>query len=54
MNDRAEENLQLLEKCFAIMESERGKHFDPRALDAFFRRQSDIVRIQIDYACDVD
>ena len=40
------------EKCFSIMESERGTHFDSKVLDAFFRRESEIVQVQIDYACD--
>jgi putative two-component system response regulator len=38
------------QKCFDILEAERGKHFDPRVLDAFFRRQDEVVQIQIDYA----
>ncbi len=38
------------EKCFAIMRSERGKHFDPRVLDAFFSRHEEIVQIQIECA----
>ncbi|MEZ6048931.1 MAG: response regulator [Planctomycetaceae bacterium] len=38
------------EKCFKIMEESRGTHFDPNVLDAFFRRQSDIVKVQIEFA----
>jgi putative two-component system response regulator len=38
------------EKCFAIMRSERGKHFDPRVLDAFFSHSEEIVQTQIEYA----
>ncbi len=38
------------ERCFEIMEQGRGEHFDPVVLDAFFRRASDIVNIQIDLA----
>ncbi|NOX58446.1 MAG: response regulator [Planctomycetes bacterium] len=34
-------------KCFAIMEDERGKHFDPRVLDVFFSRADEITKIQI-------
>ncbi len=34
-----------LEKCFLIMEEGRGKHFDPRVLDAFFRQKSEIIRV---------
>lgn len=41
------------EKCFAIMKSERGTHFDPDLLDAFFSRADEIVQIQIDYASNV-
>jgi putative two-component system response regulator len=39
-----------LDRCMAIMEEGRGKHFDPRVLDAFFARREEIVKIQIDYA----
>lgn len=38
------------ETCFAILEEGRGKHFDPRVLDAFFARSDEIVRVQIEYA----
>ncbi len=38
------------EKCFQILEEGRGKHFDPRVLDAFFARSHDIVQTQIEYA----
>lgn len=37
------------EKCFAILEEGRGTHFDPKVLDAFFRRADDIINIQLDY-----
>jgi putative two-component system response regulator len=37
-------------KCFQIMEDGRGKHFDPRVLDAFFRRRAEIAKVQIDCA----
>ena len=37
-------------KCFGIMNEERGRHFDPRVLDAFFAREKEIVQIQIDFA----
>jgi len=36
-----------LDKCFAIMEEGRGKHFDPDVLDAFFKCREDIVKAQI-------
>ncbi len=37
------------EKCFAIMSEERGTHFDPRVLDAFFARSKEVVRVQMEY-----
>jgi putative two-component system response regulator len=39
-----------LAKCISILEEGRAKHFDPRVLDAFFSRQSEIVNIQIRFA----
>ncbi len=39
-----------LDKCFEIMEKERGKHFDPAVLDVFFACKDDIVSVQIDLA----
>jgi cyclic di-GMP phosphodiesterase len=39
-----------LEKCFQIMEEERGTHFDPTVLDAFFKRRHEIVTVQLRYA----
>ena len=42
------------EKCFLIMEQNRGSHFDPNALDAFFRRKSDVVRTFQEYAYDTE
>jgi putative two-component system response regulator len=41
------------QRCFEIMEQGRGTHFDPRVLDAFFRRSEDITRIQMQYMDDV-
>ena len=38
-----------LEKCLKILTDGRGKHFDPRVLDAFFRRQEEVVRIREEY-----
>ncbi len=38
------------EKCFKILREGRGTHFDPRVLDAFFTRSSEIVETQIHYA----
>jgi putative two-component system response regulator len=39
-----------LEKCFAIMGEQRGSHFDPEILDAFFAARQSIVQIQVQYA----
>jgi len=39
-----------LEKCFAILEEGRGKHFDPTVLDAFMARRDDIIEVQIELA----
>lgn len=36
-------------KCLEIMISERGTRFDPRVLDAFFKRLPDIERIRRDF-----
>lgn len=35
------------DKCFEILASGRGKHFDPDVLDAFFARADDIVETQM-------
>jgi putative two-component system response regulator len=37
------------ERCFEIMKADRGTHFDPTVLDAFFMRIEDIVGIQLEY-----
>jgi putative two-component system response regulator len=39
-----------MDKCLKIMEQERGKHFDPQVLGAFFARRADVVEVQICYA----
>ena len=39
-----------LEKCFAILQEERGQHFDARMVDAFFARRDEIIRTQIECA----
>ena len=39
-----------LDECFAIMREERGTHFEPRLLDLFLDRRSEIIQIQLDYA----
>ena len=38
------------EKCLAIINEKRGSHFDPRIVDAFAARISEIVSVQIEYA----
>ena len=43
------------EKCFQIISEERGTHFDPQVVDAFFSMRDAIVKIQIELAdADVD
>jgi putative two-component system response regulator len=32
-----------------MMEEQRGTHFDPKVLDAFFARSEDIVQVQLQY-----
>jgi putative two-component system response regulator len=41
-----------LQECFRIMADERGGHFDPHILDAFFARRPAIVRIKMALADD--
>ncbi|MHB9081427.1 MAG: HD domain-containing phosphohydrolase, partial [Pirellulaceae bacterium] len=36
------------EKCFEILNEQRGKKFDPRVLDAFLARTADIIAIQLE------
>ena len=38
------------EKCFSIIREKVGNHFDPNIVAAFFRREADIIDIQIRYA----
>ena len=38
-----------LQECIAIMEAGRGNRFDPAVLDAFLRRQHEIVNVQVEY-----
>ena len=43
------------EKCFQIISEERGTHFDPQVVDAFFSMRDAIVKIQIELAdTDID
>jgi len=37
------------EKCRDIMEEGRGTQFDPKVLDAFFKRKEEIIEVQIQY-----
>ncbi len=39
-----------LEQCFTILSENRGSHFDPLVLDAFFRCKSEIVRTFNEYS----
>jgi putative two-component system response regulator len=39
-----------LDKCLAILKEERGKHFEPRVVDAFLAQKQEIVAIQIAHA----
>lgn len=39
-----------LEQCFEMLEAERGKHFDPKVLDAFFACKPEVLRICAEYA----
>ncbi|MEK6258424.1 MAG: HD domain-containing phosphohydrolase [Planctomycetota bacterium] len=39
-----------LDKCFEILQQERGSHFDPNAIDAFFSQRDRIVQAQIELA----
>ncbi len=38
-----------IEKCLQILAEGRGAHFDPRVLDAFFRRQDEAIQIREEY-----
>jgi len=42
-----------IEKCFAILEEESGKHFDPRVIQAFKEIRDEIVQVRINLA-DID
>jgi putative two-component system response regulator len=41
-----------LDRCLRILIEGRGKHFDPRVLDAFLRRKDEVVRIREHYMDD--
>lgn len=38
-----------IEKCFEILREGRGNHFDPSVVDAFFRREEQIIQIRGEY-----
>ncbi|TWT37388.1 Cyclic di-GMP phosphodiesterase response regulator RpfG [Posidoniimonas corsicana] len=38
--------------CFDMMSKERGTHFDPTVLDAFFAKRSEVIDVQMQYADD--
>ena len=38
-----------LDRCLKILIDSRGKHFDPRVLDAFLRRKEEAIRVREDY-----
>jgi putative two-component system response regulator len=38
-----------IEQCMTILAEGRGRHFDPSVLDAFFRRQDEVLRIRQEY-----
>lgn len=39
-----------LEKCFEIISENRGKHFDPRVVDAFLECRDQVVQVRIECA----
>jgi putative two-component system response regulator len=39
-----------VDECFEVMARERGTHFDPTCFDAFMRRRSEVVAVQLRYA----
>ncbi len=49
-SDRPYKKAFPLEKCLQIMESETGRRFDPKVLQAFLRRIEDIERIRRNFA----
>ena len=48
-SDRAYKKALPRRTCFEILEQQRGKHFDPTVLDAFFRASRDIVQVQVEF-----
>lgn len=41
-----------IDECFGMMKAESGTHFDPRVVQAFFSKRSEIVEVQMRYADD--
>jgi putative two-component system response regulator len=39
-----------LNRCFEIMQEERGKHFDPKVLDAFMACRDAIIAVRMELA----
>ena len=39
-----------LDKCFRLIDEERGRQFDPAVVDAFLASKNEIVRIRIEFA----
>ncbi|WP_372898275.1 HD-GYP domain-containing protein, partial [Stieleria sp.] len=39
-----------LDQCIEIMRKERGKHFDPKVLDAFLARIDEVTQIVVSLA----
>ena len=38
-----------IDRCLKILIDSRGKHFDPRVLDAFLRRKEEAIRVREEY-----
>ena len=44
-----------IDRCLKILVDSRGKHFDPRVLDAFLRRKEEAIHVRenyVDFVCD--
>jgi len=39
-----------IDRCFAILEEERGTHFDPQCVDAFMKRRDAVLKTQLELA----
>ena len=39
-----------IDRCFAILEEERGTHFDPQCVDAFLTRRDVVLKTQLEFA----